>query len=134
MELVVDASVAIVWALDDEEHPIADAALTEIRQTPPVVPAIWWHEVANVLVINERRCRITPAETDLFLGRMARAKIEIDPLPDTANIISLARIHRLTVYDAAYLELAQRRGARLATLDRALSRAAEAEGVGLFIP
>ena len=132
MGLVLDASVAACWAFDDEDHPLAARALDRLRAEPALVPALWWFEVRNVLVVNERRDRLTEAVTAAFLRAVARLDIAIDRTPDSAAVLALARAHRLSVYDAAYLELAQRAAAPLATLDAALARAARDEGVALI--
>jgi predicted nucleic acid-binding protein len=134
MPLVLDASVVATWAFVDESSALASAARQQVHVQQTLAPGLWWYEVANVLVMNERRGRIGGETTAEFLRLLARLPIVIDQAPDTANIVTLARIYRLTIYDAAYLELAHRRGARLATLDRALVRAAEAAGVTLFNP
>ncbi len=132
MAFVLDASVAACWAFDDEDHPLAARALDRLRGEPALVPALWWFEVRNVLVVNERRGRLTEAITAAFLRAVARLDIAIDRTPDSAAVLALARAHRLSVYDAAYLELAQRAAAPLATLDAALARAARDEGVALI--
>jgi len=127
--LVLDASIAGCWAFHDEDHPSADLALARLRTAEAVVPALWWFEVRNILVVNERRQRITEAETAVFLRDLARLPIAVDREPESSEVLRLARTHRLSVYDAAYLELAQRSRADLATLDADLKRAAQAEGV-----
>lgn len=132
MPFVLDASIAACWAFQDEEHPHADMALVRIRIEEAVVPGIWWFEVRNILIVNERRKRITESDTENFLRNLARLPIGIDHFSDEAGVLRLARAHRLSVYDASYLELAQRHGAPLATLDRDLRDAAEAEGVPLI--
>jgi len=132
MAFVLDASVAAWWAFDDEDHPLAARALDRLRAEPALVPALWWFEVRNVLVVNERRGRLTEAITAAFLRAVARLDIGIDRAPDGAAVLALARAHRLSIYDAAYLELAQRAAAPLATLDAALARAARGEGVALI--
>ena len=132
MAFVLDASVAACWAFDDEDHPLAARALDRLRVEPALVPALWWFGVRNVLVVNERRGRLTEAITAAFLRAVARLDIAIDRTPDSAAVLALARAHRLSVYDAAYLELAQRAAAPLATLDAALARAARDEGVALI--
>jgi predicted nucleic acid-binding protein len=96
------------------------------------VPALWWFEVRNALAVNERRGRLGEADTAAFLRALARLSIGFDRSPDEAALLALARRHRLTVYDAAYLELAQREGLPLATLDAALRDAAAASGVALL--
>ena len=81
------------------------------------------------VIVNERRGRITEDETADFLRRVAQFAIAVDDAPDEATLMALTRQHRLTVYDAAYLELALREGVPLATLDSSLAAAARAEGV-----
>lgn len=129
MPFVMDASVAAVWGLSDENHPRADFAYHRLRSDPAVVPALWWYEVRNTFLVNERRGRVSAVETTAFLRVLSRLPIRQDLAPDESRLLFLARTHRLTVYDAAYLELAQREGIALATLDSDLVRAAEKEGV-----
>ena len=130
--LVLGASIAACWAFRDEDHPRADLALARLRAAEAIVPALWWFEVRNILVVNERRQRITEAETAVFLRDLERLPIAVDREPESSEILRLARTHRLSAYDAAYLELAQRNRAALATLDADLARAASAEGVSLI--
>ena len=87
--------------------------------------------VRNILVVNERRRRIAESDAAAFLLNLSRLRIRIDRLPDEGAVLRLARTRRLSVYDAAYLELAQREGLPLATLDADLKTAAAAEGVVL---
>lgn len=96
------------------------------------MPALWWFEVRNILIVNERRGRISEPDTAAFLLHLSRLAVRIDREPDEGTILRHARRHRLSVYDAAYLELAQRQGLPLATLDAQLQRAATEEDVGLF--
>ena len=131
MAFVLDASVAGCWAFDDEDHLAASAALERIASELAFVPGVWWFEIRNLLIVNERRGRIAETETAAFLGHLGRLPITIDSDTDGIRVLDLARRARLSVYDAAYLELAQRLGAPLATLDAPLARAAEKEGVGL---
>jgi predicted nucleic acid-binding protein len=131
MAFVLDASVTLCWAFADEEHPIASAALDRLERGAARVPGVWWFEVRNSLVMNERRGRLSKAGTATFLRNLAQLAIHIDRTPEEAALLLLARQHRLSVYDAAYLELAQREGLMLATLDTALRRAATAVGVPL---
>lgn len=132
MAFVLDASVAACWAFADEGHPDAAAAFDRMRFEEGVVPCLWWFEVRNILVVNERRRRITESGTGLFLRNLASLRIRVDRSPDESTVLRLARARRLTVYDASYLELAQREGLHLATLDGELRRAAADEGVALF--
>jgi len=132
MAFVLDASITACWAFADEDHPDADLALRRVRTEEAVVPSLWWFEVRNILVVNERRKRITQSGTASFLREIARIPIRVDRDPVEAEVLRLARGHRLSVYDAAYLELARREGLMLATLDRDLAGAARAESVPLL--
>jgi predicted nucleic acid-binding protein len=132
MPFVLDASIVACWAFLDEEHPVADLALERIRLDEVHVPALWWFEVRNILITNERRKRITERDTAGFLRGLARLRVTIDRSPDETEVLMLARRHRLSVYDASYLELARRDGILLASLDRALVAAAPSIGVNLL--
>ena len=132
MAFVLDASVTACWAFQDEDHPDASLAFLRIRTEEAVVPSLWWFEVRNILIVNERRRRIAESDTAAFLLSLSRLRIRVDRVPDEGAVLRLARAHRLSVYDAAYLELAQREGLPLATLDADLRRAAAGEGVALL--
>ena len=132
MAFVLDASITLCWAFADEEHPLAAAALDRIQQDEAQVPSLWWFEVRNSLVVNERRGRLSETESASFLRNLGQLAINVDRTPAEAALMTLARQHRLTVYDAAYLELAQREGVPLATLDTALRQAAKVVGVSLL--
>jgi predicted nucleic acid-binding protein len=132
MAFVLDASVTGCWAFEDEEHPQAALALRRVRTDEAVVPGLWWFEVRNMLIVNERRKRIVESGTASFLRELARLPIRVDLVPVEAEVLRLARAHRLSVYDAAYLELAHREGLALATLDRHLAAAARAQSVPLI--
>jgi predicted nucleic acid-binding protein len=132
MPFVLDASIAACWAFDDEDHPVAALALERIRTDEACVPSLWWFEVRNTLIVNERRKRLTESDTVAFLRGIARLGVLVDRSPEEADVLTLARRYRLTVYDAAYLELARREGVALATLDRDLAAAARAENVALL--
>jgi predicted nucleic acid-binding protein len=131
MAFVLDASVTACWAFDDEDHPDASLAFDRMRAEEGVVPGLWWFEVRNILIVNERRRRITESDTAAFLLSLSRLRIRVDRVPDENGVLRLARAQRLSVYDAAYLELAQREGLPLATLDADLRKAAAGEGVAL---
>ncbi|HWH82324.1 MAG TPA: type II toxin-antitoxin system VapC family toxin [Burkholderiaceae bacterium] len=126
---VLDASVALAWCFDDESTPAAWTLLDRLRDAPAHVPALWALEVGNILLGAERRRRITQARATEFLGILGDLDIRTDPeLPGRAfrDVLPLARAHRLTAYDATYLELAMRLGLPLASKDAALRRAATA--------
>jgi predicted nucleic acid-binding protein len=132
MPFVLDASVTACWAFSDENHGHADLAFARIRMEEALVPVLWWFEVRNILIVNERRKRIREADTASFLRALSSLRIRTDHIPDEGTVLSLARRHRLSVYDAAYLELAQREAVPLATLDTDLASAARAERVALI--
>lgn len=132
---VLDASIAVAWCFEDEADPAADALLDSLKARGAVVPALWPLEVANVLVQAERRGRITMTTVDGRLAAFEALPITVDTTSwrsTGAAALALARLHGLTTYDAAYLELAMRRGLPLATRDKALRRAATAVGVGVL--
>ncbi|HEX4158668.1 MAG TPA: type II toxin-antitoxin system VapC family toxin [Rhizomicrobium sp.] len=131
MPLVIDASVCLCWALVDEQHPIADDAYERMRTEDAHVPALWWFELRNALIINERRRRLLESDVSNFLRQVSDLRIQIDSLPSDSDVLALSRKHRLTVYDAAYLELGRRKSFPLATLDRDLAEAAKKEHVYL---
>lgn len=133
--LVIDASIAVDWIMEDEGTPAALAARRHVVRFGAVVPAIWRTEVANALLSACRRGRLTFDECKEALADLERIRIEADPETwDRAwpDILDLAEAHHLTVYDAAYLELAARRGLPLATLDQELRKAAVEHRVTLL--
>jgi predicted nucleic acid-binding protein len=131
MSFIIDASVVIAWAFK-EQHATAERALARIQTEEAIVPALWWYELRNVLVLGERQKRLAERETARFLRDISRLTITIDSSPNEAQVLTLSRRHRLTVYDAAYLELAGREALPLATLDEELAAAARAEQVALI--
>jgi predicted nucleic acid-binding protein len=130
--ITLDASIVGCWFFEDEQDARAEAAWTRLDTDRAIVPLQWWFEVRNVCLIGERRRRAIEAYTDEFLAELLHLAIDLDALPDQRAVMSLARRHKLTVYDAAYLELAQRNSLELATLDNRLAAAALAEGVPLI--
>ena len=131
MPIVIDCSMLLAWSLAEEEEEAATEAIRRTLETGAVAPQIWWYELRNALLINERRGRIAPQQLANTLTDIAALGIEIDGGHDETAMFALARRHSLTVYDAAYLELAFRRSLPLATFDRRLAMAADAEGVAL---
>jgi predicted nucleic acid-binding protein len=134
MPFVVDASVVACWILPDERHPVAAAAYKRIAEDPAVAPGLWWFELRNLLLVNERRGRLDGAKSAQALRLLRALPVAIDTDVEEDVLMQLARTHRLTVYDAAYLELARRQSLPLATLDTALARAARGEAVPLIGP
>jgi predicted nucleic acid-binding protein len=131
MPLVVDVSVMMAWHFEDERSVTADAIRATLRDDEAVVPAHWGFELRNALLAGERRGRSRPETTAAFLKALSDIAISIALLPDENAVMTLARRHRLSFYDAAYLELAKREGFTLATFDRDLIAAAKTEGVAL---
>ena len=132
MAFVLDASVCAVWALADEAHPLADVAMEQLDRENALVPALWWFEVRNVLVMSERRKRLISLESGTFLNFLQGFPIWVDPERDEEAIFGFARKYQLSFYDAAYLDVAHRNRLPLATLDKALRIAAEAAGIQLL--
>jgi predicted nucleic acid-binding protein len=134
--MVLDASVAVAWCFEDESTGFTEGVLDLLSTgTEVLTPAIWPFEVANALLVAERRKRITVAQVTALLQRMAGLRISVDPIqPATAfnQILSVARQNDLTEYDAAYVELALREALPLATLDDKLRRAATRVGITLI--
>jgi predicted nucleic acid-binding protein len=130
---VIDASVAMAWCFEDEATHATEAMLDRLRTDQVVVPAIWPLEVANVLLVAERRDRLNEAQASRFLELLAQLPINVDTSPtDMAGIVAIGRRHTLSSYDASYLLLSERLGATLATLDKALAKAARTAGVQLL--
>ncbi|TDK37075.1 PIN domain-containing protein [Rhizobium deserti] len=129
MALIVDASVALVWFLPDEESPVADAVLRRLSGERAVVPDLFWHEMRNVLIAACRRQRISRAEVDQSMTRLTQLALDTVSVFDSSLILDLAERHRPTAYDAAYLALAIEAKLPLATLDKRPAEAAAREGV-----
>ena len=126
---VLDCSIACAWLFDDEASPETDNLLTYLKDGGALVPNLWHLEVGNVLLQAEKRGRISATQISGRLELLNKLPITTDT--ETAprafrEVMTLARSQKLTTYDAAYLELAIRRGVPLATRDKALVRAADA--------
>jgi predicted nucleic acid-binding protein len=135
--LVIDCPVTMAWYFKDEMSAYTNAVRAALATKRAAVPALWPLEVANVLLMGERRKRSTEAKATKWLRFLAVLPIAVDtqtPALAFDQILSLARNHKLTTYDAAYLELAMRLGVPLAARDDALEKAAQAVGVPLFMP
>jgi predicted nucleic acid-binding protein len=132
--LVLDASVAVGWAFEDESGAYSDVALEAIAEDGAVVPGLWGFEVVNALVVGERRGRILPADSERFLALLKALPIEVEQTQSHSltELGQLAREQSLSAYDAAYLAVALRRGLALATQDRKLGQAAYRSGIAVF--
>ncbi|WP_029029361.1 type II toxin-antitoxin system VapC family toxin [Salinarimonas rosea] len=132
--IVLDASMALSWFFEDEQTPAGRAIMDHAIERGAIVPSLWKLEVANVLRMSVRRGRCTMAFADQAIADLVELEIEIDA--ETADHAwnatrTLAHDHGLTVYDAAYLEVALRRRLPLATCDKRLDAAAR--GLGLRV-
>lgn len=135
MSLVLDSSAALAWVYGEETTQAIRQVFDALSQDGAWVPGLWKLEVANILEMGVRRGRHDAAFRDATLSDLALLTISLDPETDRhawGATAQLAARHRLTLYDATYLELALRRGLPLATLDRKLRSAASAEGVVLL--
>jgi len=134
VSLVIDSSITLAWFFEDERSAAADAVLRQVAESGAVVPSLWRLEVANALQMAIRRQRIDARFRDASIADLRALPIAIDAETDRyawgASLI-LAERCQLTLYDAAYLELAQRIGAPLATRDQPLRAAAKAIGIAL---
>lgn len=132
---VLDCSVAMAWCFEDEADRYGDAVLTALGSGTAVVPAVWPFEVANVLLVAERRRRLGRADSMRFLDLLAALPLVVvtaPPVQDLGLLLALGRDRRLSAYDAAYLHLALREHLPLATRDRALRAAAKVAGIAPF--
>ncbi len=122
----------MAWCFEDEAAGYADRVLKKLATREAVVPAIWPLEVANVLLVGERRKRLTKADSSRFLELLQGLPITIDVQATSrafGDIMSVARSLTISAYDAAYVELAMREGLPLATLDDSLNKAASMSGI-----
>lgn len=132
MPLVLDASVTLSWLFIDELTDESLRLFRLTRQDSVVVPGHWMAEIANGALVGERRKRVSSSQTSIWASRLGDLDLESDRHGTDAAlsaILPLARSHRLTIYDALYLELAERRGMPLATFDADLAAAARSVGI-----
>jgi predicted nucleic acid-binding protein len=130
--VVLDCSAALSWFISDEDSPQAQALRTLVTDRGAVVPMLWPIEIGNALLFATRARRVTQSQRAAAMAALGRLPIEIDN--DTlskvwTDTLSLAEKLRLTIYDACYLELAQRRELPLATFDKALRAAGKKIGL-----
>jgi len=134
MSLVLDSSVTLAWVYSEETSPAVSHVLDLVNNNGAWVPSLWRLEVANILEMGVRRGRHRAEFRDATLADLSLLPISVDTETEKqawGATLRLAERHRLTVYDATYLELAQRRGVALASLDGELRAAAKAEDVAL---
>lgn len=132
---VLDCSIAVSWCFEDEASEVCDALLERVRDEGALVPSLWHLELGNVMIQAERRGRVMSADVTTRLELIGDLPIVTDgetPLRVLHEILALARAENLTTYDAAYLELAIRRGLPLATNDKRLRSAGKNTGVQII--
>lgn len=137
MAFVLDASITLSWCFSDEVTPVTNELLEKLTTETAYVPSIWALEVGNILVGAERRKRITYAGIVQFLELLGKLNIQEDGETSEKGfheILSLAHTEDLTTYDAAYLELALRKGLALASKDAKLYTVADRLGVKIIKP
>lgn len=133
--LVLDCSMTLAWVLEDERPDLVANVLDRVVEEGALAPTLWPLEVGNALLVAERRGRLSASHRAQALRDLAELPITLDDETTSRawrETMTLAETHDLTLYDAAYLELALRRGLALATLDKALRNAAGQVGVFVF--
>ena len=124
---VVDNSVVMSWCFKDETNKYADAILHKLSEARAVVPSIWPLEVVNVLLVAERRKRLSEADSTRFITLLTQLPIIVEqerPENMMKELLTFARANNLSSYDASYLDLAMKRGYPIATSDNKLIQAA----------
>jgi predicted nucleic acid-binding protein len=135
MSFVLDASIALSWCFADEATTYTWKLLERLEEETAFVPSIWPLEIGNILILAERKKRVSYAHVIQSLELMSNLPIQIDE--ETAQrafyeTSQLAHAEKLTSYDASYLELSIRLGIPLATKDKILAKVAKKLGVGLL--
>jgi predicted nucleic acid-binding protein len=139
ISFVLDNSVAMRWHLQSTkaaDQKYAEAVLQSLSGADALVPSLWHLEAVNVLLCAEKRSETTPAGMERFISQLENLPLRVDQLTSTqafTRTMTLARMYKLSSYDAAYLELAIREGLSIATLDNDLVKASKKAGVGLYL-
>jgi predicted nucleic acid-binding protein len=132
-DLVIDASLASAWCFPDEQTKYTNGVLKAVSDSlQAYAPRLWAYEIHNSILMGLRRGRISGADAEGFLASLTDLNIHLADPVSYGAIFKLAELNGLTVYDAAYLDLAIRQGSQLASLDAALRKAAVKSGVVLF--
>jgi len=138
-DFVLDNSIAIRWLLEApkiSDQKYAEQVLTSLTSSNALVPNLWHLEATNVLLGAEKRSEVNAGEVEAFISQLENLPIYVDPLTAQQSFnrtLSLARIYKLSSYDAAYLELSVREGLPLATLDKNLLKAAKKAAVDVYL-
>jgi len=131
-QFVLDTSVIASWCFKDETDRYSDAVLELLLANEGLIPSLCPYEIVNVLLVAERRKRLTNADSVQFINLLESLPIRVDPQPSDHmmnELLALGRRYKLSAYDSAYLALAMREGLPLATRDDALKKAAKKCGV-----
>jgi predicted nucleic acid-binding protein len=134
-DFVIDNSVVMSWCFKDETSKYTDAMLDYLEQATVYVPAIWPLEVSNVLLVAERRKRLSQSDSSRFISLLLELPIIVEPeSPERmlSEILALAREYKLSSYDASYLDLAMRKGLPIATTDKNIISAAKRSRVPIL--
>lgn len=126
-DFIIDTSVVMSWCFMDEINQYADVILNLLEEATAFAPSIWPLEVGNVLLVAERRKRLSEADSVRFITLLSELPIVVEQEPPERmihEILALAREHKLSSYDASYLDLAMRKGLSIATIDKNLIAAA----------
>ena len=137
ISFVLDNSVTMAWCFPDENNAYAEMVLRSLRSSAAVVPAIWSLEVANTLLVGERRNRLSISESGQFIGLLSKFPIFIDEKTSDQALkisIELGRNYQLSSYDACYIELSLRLGLPIATLDEKLKKVSIQLGIAEYKP
>lgn len=136
-DFVLDCSMTMAWCFEDESNEISEAILESLNESTAIVPTIWPLEVANVLLMAKKHKRITEVQAASFIDALTTLPIVVDPSTTSkamGSIFVLANSAALTIYDAAYLELALREKIPLYTLDKNLKNAAKKLNIPIEVP
>lgn len=137
INFVLDCSMTMAWCFEDERTSYTEQVLESLSQDFAIVPALWSYEVANTLLVAERKQRISPADSTHFLDLLSKLSITVlekNHHSFKETLMNLARNYHLSAYDAVYLNLAMSQGLALATLDYDLQKACKNVGVKLYQP
>lgn len=132
---VIDNSIVMAWAFEDEVNAYADAVLEKLSTDTALAPSIWPLEVVNVLLVAERRKRLKQADSVRFVTLLSQLPIFVErewPDNQMEELLAVGRANNLSSYDASYLSLAMRMGLPLATLDQKLLEVAQQLEIGLL--
>lgn len=134
---VVDNSVVMSWCFKDETNDYADLVLGRLTEAAAFVPSIWPLEVVNVLLVAERKNRLSESDSIRFLTLLSQLPIFVEnerPEKMMKDLLALARASSLSSYDASYLDLAMRKGLPIATLDSRIIKTAKRIHVPVLTP